>query len=469
MKTRCLALLLAFLHLQTTSITGQLYSESSNFNGSVDEHGICTCSMVLPDTSFPVEKVESLEITAHALTEKFEKELTKVKEYTKTMQLFEQRLLNLSIRIQVMEENSISYNKLDFELLKLEVSEMQKLVIELKSSFVGSNAIIDQLELEIRNMTLLVQELESLDKNNILAIRREIVALKNRLKECEEFRGQNNTYPFIPPGSCGHGGVVNISKPFIVQLNWRGASYKYGAWGRDYTPQQPNKTLYWVAPLNTDGRYLEYYQLHNTMEDLLLYKYIQQFRILYGEGSGMVVYNNFMYFNFYSTADIAKLDLNTNTVTLRRTLPKAVHNNRFSYSGVAWQDMDFSVDESGLWVIYSTESSGGNIVISKINDTSLEVLNTWQTTQYKPSVTNTFIVCGVLYAIRPLNTKKEEIFYYYDTNTGREGRPSIIMDKVLEKIQSVNYHPLDHKLYVYNDAYLLTYDLSFQKELQLPL
>ncbi|XP_074155308.1 olfactomedin-4 [Sminthopsis crassicaudata] len=463
MKIKDLAILLAFLHLQTTLITGQLHSELfSNFNGSLDDHGICTCSMELPDTSFPVQKVENLEITAHALTEKFEKELTKVKEYTKTMQVFERRLLNLSMRIQVMEETSITYNKLDFELVKLEVTEMQTLIIELKSSFVGSNVIIDQLELEIRNMTLLVQELESLDKNNILEIRREIVALKNRLKECEEFRGQNNTNLFIPPGSCGHGGVVNISKPFIVQLNWRGASYIYGAWGKDYTPRDPEKTLYWVAPLNTDGRYLEYYRLYNTLDDLLLYRQTKEVRVLYGEGSGTVVYNNFMYFNYHSTADIAKLNLNTNTIILRRTLPNAVYNNRFSYAGVNWQDIDLSVDESGLWAIYSTEASTGNIVISRINDTSLEVLNTWQTMQYKPSVTNTFIVCGVLYAVRPMNTKKEEIFYYYDTNTGKEGRLSIIMDKKLEKIQSINYNPLDHKLYVYNNGYLVTYDLLFQ-------
>uniref|UniRef100_A0A5F8H6X6 Olfactomedin 4 n=1 Tax=Monodelphis domestica TaxID=13616 RepID=A0A5F8H6X6_MONDO len=469
MMTKGLALLLAFLHLQTTSITGQLHPELySNFNGSVDDRGICTCSVVLPDTSFPVQKVESLEITAHDLTQRFEKELTKVKEYTKTMQLFEQKLLNLSIKVQVMEETSISYNKLDFELLKLEVSEMQKLVTALKSNFDGSSVIIDQLELEIRNMTLLVEELESLDKNNILAIRREIVALKNRLKECEESRGQNNTHPFIPPGSCGHGGVENISKPFVVRINWRGSGYKYGAWGRDYTPQEPAKTLYWEAPLNTDGRYLEYYRLYNTLDDLLLYRLAKENRVRLGDGSGMVVYNNFMYFNYYGTRDMAKLDLNSNTVTLRRALPDAAFNNRFSYAGVNWQDMDFAVDESGLWVVYSTEASTGNIVISKINDTSLEVLNTWHTLQYKPSVSNTFIVCGVLYAIRPMNTRKEEIFYYYDTNTRKEGRISIIIEKMLETIQSVNYHPLDQKLYVYNDAYLLTYDLTYQKESEHP-
>lgn len=46
-------------------------------------------------------------------------------------------------------------------------------------------------------MTLLVEKLETLDKNNVLAIRREILALKTRLKECEASKGDN--VPVSPP------------------------------------------------------------------------------------------------------------------------------------------------------------------------------------------------------------------------------------------------------------------------------
>lgn len=54
-----------------------------------------------------------------------------------------------------MEKDSIGYTELDFELIKLEVKEMHKLVIQLKENFVGSSEIIDKLEVEVRNDSLL--------------------------------------------------------------------------------------------------------------------------------------------------------------------------------------------------------------------------------------------------------------------------------------------------------------------------
>ncbi|XP_051017014.1 olfactomedin-4 [Acomys russatus] len=451
---------------------GSTVSQSfSNFTGSVDSHGTCQCSVSLPDTSFPADRVERLEFTAYILSQKFEKEFSKVKEYVQQISVYEKTLQNLTVRIEVMERDSISYTELDFELIKLEVKEMQKLVIQLKKNFVGSTDIIDVLEVEIRNMTLLVEKLETLDQNNVLSIRRQILALKTKLKECEASKSElvPATPPPPAPGSCSHGGVVNISAPSVVQLNWLGFSYKYGAWGRDYSPQEPNRTLYWVAPLNSDMRALEVYRLYNSLDNLLIYSHFRDYRIRYGQGGGTVAFNNNLYVNWYNGGNIAKINLTTNEVTVTRPLPMAAYNNRFSYANVNWQDIDFAVDEQGLWVIYATEASTGNIVISKLNDTSLEVIRTWLTKQYKPSVSNAFMVCGVLYATRTLNTKTEEIFYYYDTNTGREGNLAIAMRKMQERIQSINYHPFDQKLYVYNDGYLLNYDLVFLQEPRQPV
>ncbi|NXS06933.1 OLFM4 protein, partial [Neodrepanis coruscans] len=239
-------------------------------------------------------------------------------------------------------------------------------------------------------------------------------------------------------GSCIHRGLMNVSQPYVVKLNWRGFSYKY-----DYYPSNPEKEVYWVAPLNTDGRYLEYYRIYDSFDDLLLFKPMYESRITYGEGSGAALYNNHLYYHAYSSRSIVKHNIKTNREVLRKELPGAAISNRFSYAGVAWQDIDFAVDESGLWVIYSTENNVGNIVISKLNETTLDVLNTWQTRQ-------------------PLNTRKEEIFYMYDTSTGQEHRISVIMDKKLDTIQSIDYNPTDQRLYVYNNGYLVSYDMIFQ-------
>ncbi|XP_057265669.1 olfactomedin-4 isoform X2 [Pezoporus wallicus] len=434
----------------------------TNVSGSVDDEGTCQCSVYLPDTTFPVQKAEQLEIIAATLMKKFEIELSQVREYSKKIELYQQQILNLTIRVQHMEKSSISYTELDFQLLKVEINDLERLVTQLKFSLVGSNVIVEQIYLEITNLTILVNELESLDKNNILAIRRQIVDLQKRLKECEEGTHKTTVPPYFPPGSCIHRGLLNVSQPYIAKLNWRGFSYKYGSWGRDYSPSNPENEVYWVAPLNTDGRYLEYYRIYSSFDNLLLFKPMYESRITYGEGSGAALYNNYLYYHAYNSRYIVKHDIRKNTMVLRKELLNAAYGNRFSYAGVSWQDIDFAVDESGLWVIYSTENNMGNIVISKLNDTTLDVLNTWQTRQYKPSVSNAFMLCGILYATRPVNTRKEEIFYMYDTSTGQEGSISVIMDKKLDTVQSIDYSPTDQRLYAYNDGYLLRYDVTFQ-------
>lgn len=78
-----------------------------------------------------------------------------MKEYVQLISVYEKKLLNLTVRVEVMEKDSIGYTQLDFELIKLEVKEMHKLVIQLKENFVGSSEIIDKLEIEVRNDSLL--------------------------------------------------------------------------------------------------------------------------------------------------------------------------------------------------------------------------------------------------------------------------------------------------------------------------
>lgn len=78
-----------------------------------------------------------------------------MKEYVQLISVYEKKLLNLTVRVEVMEKDSITYTELDFELIKLEVKEMHKLVIQLKENFVGSSEIIDKLEVEVRNDSLL--------------------------------------------------------------------------------------------------------------------------------------------------------------------------------------------------------------------------------------------------------------------------------------------------------------------------
>lgn len=226
--------------------------------------------------------------------------------------------------------------------------------------------------------------------------------------------------------------------------------------------QSARKNLYWVAPLNTDGRRLDAVRLHSSYQDLLLYKNpIDTLIPGFGQGAGPVLYNGSFFFNCFNTRDLCRMNLDTNTVE-RKALPNAAFNNRFSYSGTNWHSIDLAGDENGLWALYATERTEGNLVIGRINPTTLAVEKTWVTSEFKPAMTNAFMACGVLYATRAISTHREEIFYSYDTKTGREAQPNILLEKITETVQALSYNPNDRRLYMYSEGYLLIYDAFFQ-------
>ncbi|XP_044162159.1 olfactomedin-4-like [Bufo gargarizans] len=444
---------------------GQNHAASliQNFTGSLDELGVCHCSSVLPDSTFPADRFEMLEMSNQNMTITVEQQINKIHQYESTLNSYTERLANLTKRVGVMETGGLSYTELDFDLLKLEIREMEALVLQLKSSMNGSNVQVEALYLEMRNLSIIVSQLEVYDKNNVMVIRRDIAALKKRLEDCEKNQTTKPTLylPQMHNGTCQHGYIMNISKPFVVQLNYLGSSYMYGGWGRDSLPGA-NQDVQWVAPLSTDRRILYSYRIYNTYNDLLIYKHFTDNNTgSYGQGGGMIMFNKTMYFNCYDSRSICK-NSQSNKVELSATLPNAAYNNRFSYSSSVYQDIDMASDEEDLWAIYSTEENAGNFVISKIDPISLVVKQTWTTAQYKPAATNAFMVCGVLYVTRAISTRREEIFYMYDTKTEKEGWLSIPLEKPKENIQSLSYNPNDHKLYMYNDGYLVNYDLNFK-------
>ncbi|XP_075042087.1 olfactomedin-4-like [Mixophyes fleayi] len=461
--------MLAFFILILGVCQNQANSLYQNSTGLLDENGVCLCAVILPDSTFPAGRLEILEVTNRNLSITVEKEITKIHNYQSILIVYIEKLKNLTIRVEEMEKSGITYTELEFELVKLEIKEMETIILQLKTSLNGSNVLVETLYLEIRNISIMVNQLEVYDKNNVLAIRREILALQKRLEACEK----NNTKPNSPPvdyGTCDHGGIVNISKPFVVHLNWLGFSYKYGGWGRD-SFLGSDQSVQWVAPLNTDERIMNTLRFYPSYNDLLIYANNIEKTLAVrvgngydynncGQGGGMIMFNNTMYYNCYNSRNLCKFNRQTNVVQ-RLTLTEATYTNRFSYSSSSWQDIDLAGDENGLWVIYSSEAKSGHIIISKLDAISLVVIETWYTSQYKRGVTNAFMSCGVLYATRSLNTRQEEIFYMYDTKTSEEGYLSIRFDKMMENVQSLSYNPNNHKLYMYNDGYLVNYDLTF--------
>ncbi|XP_048215463.1 olfactomedin-4-like [Perognathus longimembris pacificus] len=449
----------------------QLVRSVSNL---VDESGTCHCVVHLPNNSILLQQLEQLQSAVQKLTGMYEQQVSRANDYAPA--IGDQDDLEMSHILESRNPSTVASRPGSpaSNLLRVELEGAQHLATQLKAEggVSGAADLLHQLQGKVTNASLTLKLLDDSEQSSFSALQQQVDALEGQLSQCEREKEQEqasrDTGPPLPPGSCAHGGLQKVGKPLVVKLGWRGFAYKAGAWGRDSAPK-PASSVYWVAPLRADGRYFDFYRLYRSYDDLMLLKNYEQWKMGYGDGSGNTVYNNFMYFNYYGTNDMAKVDLSSNTLVLRRSLPGATYNNRFSYADVPWTALNFAGDEEALWVLYATEQSKGNLVISRLNESTLEVEKTWHTSQYKPALSGAFMACGVLYALRSLSTRQEEIFYAFDTTTGQEHTLSILLDKMLETLHGINYCPWDHKLYVYNDGFLITYDLTFQtRKYQLP-
>ncbi|XP_018427987.1 PREDICTED: olfactomedin [Nanorana parkeri] len=445
---------------------------AQNATGRLAGKDHCVCEVLLPDSSFPAKRVGALEDETVRLSNRVEDEMQKLDEQDIRLDTYLEKIINLTSRVEYLEKlRPEALMEVNFEVLKKEIKEMEMYISAMRVKPNGNTVEVETLYNEVKNMSKTVGQLETLDTNNVLKTKREMENFKKRLVDCE--KGLKPKPPMmVPLGSCQHQGLARIGKPNLLQLNWKGSAYKSGAWGKDAAWNTTKRSLYWVAPLNADGRVLESVRIYPFMSDLQMYKNFIDLPLsvlikgkwnhtFAGQGAGMVVYNNNLYYNCYNSHDMCRVSL-TSGVYQRKPLPNALFNNRVSYAGTTYQDFDFASDEKGLWVMYTTEKSAGKIVVGKVNVATLTVDISWTTTQQKSGVSNAFMICGVLYATRSLNPKMEEVFYMFDTKTGKEGQLSIVMEKMAEKVQSLSYNSNERKIYMYSEGYLLHYDVAMK-------
>ncbi|XP_062863787.1 olfactomedin-4 [Trichomycterus rosablanca] len=435
---------------------------SGNVTGSLGEFGQCICKVYLPDTSFPADHVESVQISSNRLTAEVELHIKKVLHFKGELVILLSELSNLTSRVEMLESGPDKYIKLDFELLRVELRQFETLVTHLKASLNSSLPIFDSLYTEIRNMSMTVDQLESYDKSNLEVIRIEFVKLQRKLEKCQD---EQEDFSNAAIGSCKHGGILRVGKPVVSQLNADlNSNFKFGGWGKDSEPLPGSEHMYFYYsysdPLFSRIRvYADYYRLIMRQPIRTHELYINSAKDWRGLGNNYIVRNNTLYYQFRSPFSMGKYDMNKQTAEYR-VVPKA--SNRFSYHYSDSQNLDFAADEKGLYVTYATEESNGKLVLGKINEAAFALEDVWQTSIFKQSVTNAFMVCGILYATRSVDVQTEEIFYAYDTNKRQESYISIKFEKFQDFYVSLDYNPRDQKLYMFNNGYYVSYSVKFK-------
>lgn len=75
---------------------------------------------------------------------------------------------------------------------------------------------------------------------------------------------------------------------------------------------------------------------------------------------------------------------------------------------------------AGLWAVYATDVTAGNMTIAKIDHQKMELGRTWTTTFPKRQAGNAFMICGTLYATNSHSDVPTFIRYVYNTNDNKE-------------------------------------------------
>ncbi|RVE71358.1 hypothetical protein OJAV_G00051160 [Oryzias javanicus] len=436
----------------------------------------CECELVNLNQAFPHNKLDTIQDDASGCVSR----ITPQSSFHMESLLLglKRRLPQLMEDLEQLEEEHDGdlYSALSLHVLENELEEIQQLMDKLNGSIQGNQELAENTTVLLQNLKEGLTDLEHFDTMQVVKRQHVNQRLKKDLDQC-----RNGLQPTAKPTqptdrTCPLGQFVNITGPVVYTGGEYPGSYKYGGWGRDPKPETGKESWYWLVMMTSSNRYANYIRFYSTLSSLIVGKSTPGNIQIHAsnpttntiQGPNVVLYGGSLYYNCFNAPSLCRFNLTSKAITVT-DLPKGT---RFNSKGNFCQldecypftDLDLATDESGVWVIYTTSQDFGNLVLSKVEEgEQLKLGQTWHTSVYKQAVTNTFMACGVLYATRYVSSTTEEIFYSFDTATGKENfNVGIFLNKVSPSILFLNYSPVDHMLHAYCDSNMVSYKFLFE-------
>ncbi|NWQ99283.1 MYOC protein, partial [Paradoxornis webbianus] len=260
----------------------------------------------------------------------------------------------------------------------------------------------------------------------------------------------------------GCGQLVWVGEP-VVFGRADSIAGKYGVWMKDPEPAPPftRDNTWRVDTVGTEVRQLFQYE----EAEQLARGYPAKVHILPRplESTGAVVYRGGLFFQPRRSRSVARYDLRGETITAEREIPGAGFHGQYPYSWGGYTDIDLAVDETGLWVIYSTDKARGAIVLSKLDPETLEIRRTWETNIRKRGVANSFLICGTLYTVSSYSAPNATINFAYDTATGTSRALSIPFENRFRYLSMLDYNPAERQLFAWDSFNMVTYPVRLSR------
>lgn len=281
----------------------------------------------------------------------------------------------------------------------------------------------------------------------------------------QELKAEVTEVP-APDGSeenTGCGDVVSVGEP-VTHRKADTIAGKYGVWMQDpeaVSPYGPNM-IWRIDTIGSDVRQLYGYEDMEQLTKGFPSKVLLLPELV--ESTGSTLYRGSLYYQRRRSRSLIRFDLASESIAARRELPHAGFHGQFPYSWGGYTDIDLSVDQQGLWAVYSSSKAKGAIVISQLDPNSLEVKRSWETNIRKNSVANSFIICGKLYTVASYTSPDTIINYIYDTRTSQGKSVAIPFKNKYRYNSMIDYNLAQRKLFAWDNFHMVSYDLRLGRQ-----